>query len=204
MSRNRREAIDQNLVRALAHPLRVQILEILTECVASPNLLAIELGEGLSHVAYHTRALERCGCLDLVETAQRRGATEHFYKAAPQAFIGNRSWRRVPRSVRGGVTAASLQTFIDKAISALEAGSMDARDDTTLSWMPLHLDDEGWREVTQILADAGERVLKAQEESKRRAAGSDGGRRTISTVVALANFETGASRRPETGTTPGS
>src|SRR3954447_19858226 len=74
-------SIDERLVRALAHPVRIQILEILSERVASPNMLALELETGLSHVAYHTRVLDRCGCLDLIETAQRRGATEHFYRA---------------------------------------------------------------------------------------------------------------------------
>lgn len=90
MKQKQPETIDQRLVRALAHPLRIQILEILSERIASPNNLSMELETGLSHVAYHTRTLDKCGCLELVDTAQRRGATEHFYKAAPGAFIGNR------------------------------------------------------------------------------------------------------------------
>jgi DNA-binding transcriptional ArsR family regulator len=89
MPETNREAIDQRLVRALAHPLRVQILEILSERVASPNDLSEELGVDLGHVAYHTRTLDRCGCVELVDTAQRRGATEHFYKTAPGAAL---SW----------------------------------------------------------------------------------------------------------------
>lgn len=185
------EAIDQRLVRALAHPLRVQILEVLTERVASPNLIAEELGTGVSHVAYHTRTLDRCGCLELVETAQRRGATEHYYKAKPHAFIGDRGWRKVPRAVRSGVTAASLQTFMDKAVTALEAGTIDNREDTTLSWMPVHLDDQGWHDVTAILADATERVLAAQAAADQRAEESSKDPKRISAVVALANFETG-------------
>jgi hypothetical protein len=199
MKEERPDTIDQRLVTALGHPVRVQILEILSENVASPNMLAGELETGLSHVAYHTRVLERCGCLDLVETAQRRGATEHFYKARPQAFIGNQLWRRVPRSIRGGVTAATLQTFMDKAVAALEAGTIDEREDTTLNWMPLHLDEQGWDEVNSILREAGERVLAAQEASNRRDGKSRSGGRKISAVVALANFETGSSR-PSNGT----
>ncbi|MGN6256221.1 MAG: hypothetical protein ACTHN3_00515 [Solirubrobacterales bacterium] len=193
MKQQRPDPIDQRLVKALAHPVRIQILEILSERVASPNMLASELDTGLTHVSYHTRTLERCGCLELVETAQRRGATEHFYKAKPQAFIGNQTWRQVPRSVRGSVTAASLQTFIERAVTALEAGTMDDREDTTFSWMPLHLDRQGWREVNAALKEATERVLKAQEASNRRAEESEQDERTISAVVALANFETGSS-----------
>lgn len=92
------EAIDERLVRALSHPLRVKILEILSERVASPNDLAEELGVDLTHVAYHTRTLDRCGCLELVDTAKRRGATEHFYKAAPGAFL---SWMPLELDARG-------------------------------------------------------------------------------------------------------
>jgi DNA-binding transcriptional ArsR family regulator len=198
MNEERPEIIDQRLVRALAHPVRIQILEILTERVASPNMLAAELDTGLSHVAYHTRALDRCGCLELVQTAQRRGATEHFYKATPDVFIGDRTWRKVPRPLRAEVTAASLQTFLDRAVAALKAGKIDDRDDTTFSWMPLLLDEEGWREVTSILGEATDRVLEAQEKSNRRAERSERDARTISVVVALANFETGdpGSERP--------
>jgi DNA-binding transcriptional ArsR family regulator len=185
------EPIDQRLVRALAHPLRIQILEVLTERVASPNLIAAELDMGVSHVAYHTRALDRYGCIELVETAQRRGATEHYYKAKPHAFIGDRAWRKVPRAVRSGITAASLQTFMDKAVTALETGAIDDREDTTFSWMPVHLDEKGWREVNGILAEATEQVLAAQTAADQRAAESGKDERRISAVVALANFETG-------------
>jgi DNA-binding transcriptional ArsR family regulator len=196
VSDDRSEPIDPRLVRALAHPLRIKILEILTERVASPNVLATELGMELSDVAYHTRALNRYGCLELVTTAQRRGATEHFYKASPDAFIGYRGWRKVPRTIRGAVTAASLQTFVDKAIGALEAGTIDARDDSTFTWMPVHLDDQGWEEVTKILAEATDRILAIQEKSNRRC-GRKRVKRMISAVVALAHFETGASKAGE-------
>ena len=186
------EVIDQRLVKALAHPLRIQILEILTEQVASPNLLANELESQLSDVAYHTRALDRCGCLDLVDTVQRRGATEHFYKATPGAFVGDRSWRKVPRSVRGGVSAATLQTFLDKAVAALEAGTLDGRDDTVFRWMPLQLDQEGWKEVVAILEEATNLILSAHLRSQDRLA--EGGRQeAISTVAGMAAFETAPS-----------
>jgi hypothetical protein len=192
MKEQPQEVIDQRLVKALAHPLRIQILEILTEQVASPNLLANELESQLSDVAYHTRALDRCGCLDLVDTVQRRGATEHFYKATPGAFVGDRSWRKVPRSIRGGVSAATLQTFLDKAIAALEAGTLDGRDDTVFRWMPLLLDQEGWEEVVAILEEATNLVLSAHLRSQDRLT-ENGGRNAISTLAGMAAFETAPS-----------
>jgi hypothetical protein len=186
------DPIDQRLIRSLAHPLRIQILELLTDRVASPNALAADLEAGLSDVAYHTRALDRYGALELVDTAQRRGATEHFYKAAPAAFVGGPPWRKVPRSIRGGVSAAILQTFLDKAIAALEAGTLDERDDTVFRWMPLYLDEDGWGEVVAIMEEATKMMLAAhvRSQDRLRESGCDG---SVSTVVGMAAFETAGS-----------
>lgn len=193
MKRDRPEVIDQRLVKALSHPLRIKILEALTERVASPTRLSADLDAGLSHVAYHTRALDKCGCLELVDTAQRRGATEHFYKAAPHSFIGDRIWRRVPRTLLGGISGATLQSFMDRAVAALEAGTIDGREDTTLYWTPVLLDQQGWDEVTEAMKATIERVLAIQEESRARIVRRKG-RGAISAIVGLASFETPGSR----------
>jgi DNA-binding transcriptional ArsR family regulator len=193
VNRDRPEVIDQRLVKALGHPLRIKILEILTERVASPNRLSGELDAGLSHVAYHTRALNDCGCLELVDTAKRRGATEHFYKAASRSFIGDRIWRRVPRVLLGGVSGATLQSFMDRAVAALEAGTIDRREDTVLYWMPVRLDEQGWKETTATMEAAVDQVLAIQAESRKRLAKSKGSE-AISAIVGVAGFETPGSR----------
>ena len=193
MKRTRPEVIDQRLVRALAHPLRIKILEILTERVASPTRLSDDLDTGLSHVAYHTRALDKCGCLELVDTAQRRGATEHFYKASPHSFIGDRIWRRVPRALLGGVSGATLQSFMDRAVAALEAGTIDGRADTTLYWTPVLLDQQGWEKVTATMKETVEKLLAIQEESRMRLR-KRRGQGAISAIIGLASFETPGSR----------
>jgi hypothetical protein len=190
------DAIDQRLVRSLAHPLRIQILELLTDHVASPATLANELEVALGDVAYHTRALDRYGALELVDTAQKRGATEHFYKATPGAFMGGPPWRKVPRSMRGGISAATLQTFLDKAIAALEAGTLDGRDDTVFRWMPLHLDQQGWKEVVAIMEEATKLMLSAHLRSQDRL-NDTGGKGAVSTVVGQAAFETAKSVEAE-------
>jgi DNA-binding transcriptional ArsR family regulator len=186
------DAIDQRLVRSLAHPLRIQILELLSDRVASPNGLASELEAALGDVAYHTRALDRYGALELVGTAQRRGATEHFYKANPEAFVGSPRWRKVPLPVRGGVSAATLQTFLDKALAALQAGTLDGRDGTVFRWMPLHLDEEGFQEVIAILEEATKLMLAAHVRSQDRLNENES-EETVSTVVGMAAFETAGS-----------
>jgi DNA-binding transcriptional ArsR family regulator len=189
---NSTETIDPRLVRSVAHPLRIRILETLTDHVASPTAIAEKLDASLTGVAYHTRALDRLGALQLVDTAPRRGATEHFYKATPRAFVGDPSWRKVPPSLLGGVSAATLQTFLDKAIAALEAGTLDDREDTVFRWMPLSLDEEGWMEIVAIMEEATKLMLAAHLRSQDRLSES-GGRAAVSTVVGQAAFETAGS-----------
>jgi DNA-binding transcriptional ArsR family regulator len=186
------EIIDQRLVMSVAHPLRIKILEALTDHIASPNAVAEKLEENLPSVAYHTRALGKLGALELVDTARRRGAIEHFYKATPRAFVGDPSWRQVPPSLLGGVSAATLQTFLDKAIAALDAGTLDGRDDTVLRWMPLSLDEEGWKEVVAIMEEATKLMLAAHVRSQDRV-NESGGRNAFSAVVGQAAFETAGS-----------
>jgi DNA-binding transcriptional ArsR family regulator len=186
------EPIDQRLVMSVAHPLRIKILEALTDHVSSPNTVAEKLDENLPSVAYHTRALGKLGALELVDTARRRGAIEHFYKATPRAFVGDPSWRNVPPSLLGGVSAATLQTFLDKAIDALEAGTLDGRDDTVFRWMPLSLDQEGWKEVVAIMEEATKLMLAAHLRSQDRL-GESGGQGAFSAVVGQAAFETAGS-----------
>jgi DNA-binding transcriptional ArsR family regulator len=185
------EAIDQRLVRSVAHPLRIKILEALTDHVASPNAIAEKLEADLSGVAYHTRELDRLGALELVETGRVRGAIEHFYKATPRAFVGYPGWRKVPPSLLSGVSAATLQTFLDKAIAALEAGTLDGRSDTVFRWMPISLDDEGWKEIVAIMEEATKLVLAAHLRSQDRL--SENGGTAVSAVVGQAAFETAGS-----------
>jgi DNA-binding transcriptional ArsR family regulator len=186
--------IDQRMVRSLAHPLRVRILDILSDRIASPNSLSEELEVGLSHVSYHTRELDKYGALELVGTEPRRGATEHFYKATPQAFVGHSAWRQVPDSLLGGVSAATLRTFLDKAVAALEAGTLDGREDTVFRWMPLLLDEVGWKEVVAILEEATNLILASHLRSQDRL--NDGEKSdAVSTVIGMACFETAGSLR---------
>ncbi len=127
MSETNPEAIDERLARALSHPLRVQILEILSERVASPHDLSMELGVELTHVAYHTRTLDRCGCLELVNTAQRRGATEHFYKTAARTGL---RWIPLDLDEQGWDEVASILEQTQKRVRAAQRRSVRRQDDT--------------------------------------------------------------------------
>jgi DNA-binding transcriptional ArsR family regulator len=182
---NERETIDQELVRALAHPMRVRILESLQGRTASPTELAREFRESLGVVSYHTNALLEVECIEQVRTQPKRGTIEHFYTARPRSFIGHQDWRRTPVSVRGGVTDEAIRTFIDKVGAAVDADTIDSREDTTLNWMPMVVDDQGWRETAEILDRALRELMEVATDSRERLGEADG----IPVVTAMAAFE---------------
>jgi DNA-binding transcriptional ArsR family regulator len=84
--RRRPVSIDQQLAKALSSDLRAQALTLIAEGIASPKLIAAELGLDLRKVAYHVRVLRRLGCIELVETEKRRGAVEHIYRVTERAL----------------------------------------------------------------------------------------------------------------------
>ena len=179
------QTIDQNLVKALAHPMRVRILEALQGRTASPTELAREFRESLGVVSYHATALVEVECVEQVRTRPKRGTIEHFYTAKPRSFIGHQDWRRAPLSVRGGVTGEALRTFVDKVGAAIDADTIDSREDTTLNWMPVTVDERGWRETAEILDRALREVMEVAAASRERLGAEDG----IPVVTAMAAFE---------------
>jgi DNA-binding transcriptional ArsR family regulator len=71
---------DNELLVALRHPLRRQILRAMVEKERiSPRQIADALKEPLSNVSYHVRVLADCGAVALVDTTPVRGSMQHFY-----------------------------------------------------------------------------------------------------------------------------
>lgn len=76
------------VARWVGHPIRVRIVEVLQDRVASASDITPELGEPLTTVAYHVRLLADSGALELRSTNQVRGAIEHHYTVSPAARKG--------------------------------------------------------------------------------------------------------------------
>jgi DNA-binding transcriptional ArsR family regulator len=158
------------MAKALAHPLRVQLLSALNEGVASPNELAKRLNEPLTNVSYHVRMLHDLGCIELVETEPRRGALEHYYRAIMRPFFGDRDWKRLPKNARGSISDAVLQLVWDDAAEAIKTGQFDDRENRHLSRSVLCVDQQGWDELNELLVETLDRAMQIQADSASRAA----------------------------------
>ena len=203
-TKNKKEGVEQIVAKAFAHPLRVQILIILNEKVASPNMLAQQLDESLNLVAYHVRVLEKYDCIELVDTKQRRGATEHFYRATRRQFLTASEWSRLPDNLRPGLSGAALKAAFDDVEDALDSGTFDEVEDRHLSRTPMVVDQKGWEDTATLLADALDRLLEIQAEAGKRLA--EGDAESVLAKVVMLHFKSpepkeGAGDKAVAGTT---
>jgi hypothetical protein len=184
------EVVDQRLVKALAHPLRAQILAILNERVSSPNQLAKELDEALSNVSYHVTVLKKYHCIEMVKTAQRRGATEHFYRGMTRSFLSDANWSQLEPSAQNGISIAGMKMIVDHAMNALEEGTFDSKADRHLSCTPMIVDEHGWKDLSSLLERTLESVMDIQAESAGRLAEED--KEGMPATVSIVSFESPA------------
>jgi DNA-binding transcriptional ArsR family regulator len=175
---------DSTLLKALAHPVRARALTVLNQRVASPSELAAEQGETVGYVAYHVRVLHELGLIDLVETRQVRGATEHFYRGAVQPYLGDDFWALLPEDARSGISVAGLDVLNRAIKEAFEAGTFDARTDRHLSNVTLELDEAGWREATESLNSCLEDLMRIGADCKAR-----NGNQPLRATFGLMGFE---------------
>lgn len=203
MKRETASAVDSRLAKALAHPLRVQLLAALNQGVASPNELAKKLGEPLTNVSYHVRMLHDLGTIELVDTEPRRGALEHYYRAVMRPFFGERDWKKLPKNARNSISDAVLQLVWDDASSAIKDGLFDERDDRHLSRSVLALDEQGWEDLHELLAETLDRAMQIQADSASRASKEEDGDTFCANLVMFTHPTPGSAKNttaPASGT----
>jgi DNA-binding transcriptional ArsR family regulator len=159
------------LTRLFRHPFRWQALLRYAEAVTSPKAVAADLGVRLNVVSYHTQVLLREGAIELVRTERRRGATEHFYRAATPHVIEDEEWRQLPVKLRRVVSRAFIDGVMRESVDALAAGGMDG-EETHLSRTYLRLDSQAQVELAALLRETFSRVNAIADASRERAAES--------------------------------
>jgi DNA-binding transcriptional ArsR family regulator len=187
MARQTMDLVDPRLAKALSHPMRTRILAILNERVASPNEISEMIDERLPNVSYHVRALLDLGCIELVSTAQRRGAIEHYYRAVVRPFFTDRDWKKLPQSGRQAVSDVALQMIWEDVSDSIKSGKFEARPDRHLTRSAMEVDEAGWKELRDLLARTLEETEKIQARSADRIKKS--GHDAVPARVVMMHFE---------------
>jgi len=165
-------------LRALAHPLRLQLLQALqAESPATASQLARRLGQSSGATSYHLRALHRAG---MVEEAEQRNGRERWWQRIPERV-------QLPTSVspeasdgeRRELQAAHAQIegFLVEDDEKALRNWYEIRYDLPLEWQQ-HQWIGGFRiwATTQQVAEFGEAVLELAEPLRQPPEGDDSGR----------------------------
>jgi hypothetical protein len=146
----------------------------------------------LNLVSHHIKVLRELGCIELVETVQKRGATEHIYRVTRRNMFSAEDWQRIEPSKRPPLTTNILRMISEDSSRALAENKFDEMEDNHLSRTVLELDEEGWSEVVEALRAALEATLEANARSAERAQQS--GEELKSSRVMMMQFPIGRPR----------
>jgi len=177
---------EERLFKAIAHPLRHRILVAFDETgEASPNAIAGALGEPLGRVSHHVRVLARLGAIELVRTEPRRGALEHFYRAAVQPWFDDEALARLPPATRRVVIAQPLQRLMPDVSAAAKGSGFDHLQ-AHVSYTLLELDAEGMNAIAALLGETLDRVQAIKAETRARLGEAPA---PLSTELGIVHFE---------------
>ena len=157
---------DPKYVKALAHPLRIRILALLAERDASPVQLLPHLDATLGTVAYHVRLLEKLGLVEEVDTRQRRGATEHVFRARPP-LISDEAWAAASPMTKQVFASAALSQVAQFANQSAMAGGFE-RADAHITRSALKLDEQGWSTLAEASKRWLDEIFRIQAEAAER------------------------------------
>jgi DNA-binding transcriptional ArsR family regulator len=177
LERSRRLAVkrgtsapDSTLAAIAKHPTRIRIFLILCERTASASEIAADLGEQTSYIANHIRALFEMGAIELVETDTVRNIERKRYRSVERSFVDLAESERLSQGEREGLSAAILRFIVADCALALGTGTFDSRVDRSLLRAPGAVDDQGFRELSQLHVETYERTVEIFAEAGNRIA----------------------------------
>jgi DNA-binding transcriptional ArsR family regulator len=179
---------DPRLAKALAHPLRLEILRHLGDRTASPSEIAAEIGAPLTNVSYHVRKLRSLGLIKLVRKTPKRGVVEHYYAAKPRKTMTDREWGAMPGIVKDAMASSFVESALKTAADAADASGF-TREEAHMSRRQMKLDERGWNEVAAVLARALDDVIRIDEATTERLKG-DAHPDTFGAASVMLLFET--------------
>jgi len=161
-------------LRALAHPLRLRLLSLLTATALSAADAGRELGVSQASASYHLRVLERAGLIRVVEVERVRGGDAKRYRHEASSRRYDVDAPAVTRS------AEAEAEYVDALSDELRRRARHRVDGPALSTdAELWLDPAVWRRVVQHVGEASA-LLHAAAQPPRTP-----GTRPVSMTAAL-------------------
>jgi hypothetical protein len=159
-------------VKVPTDSVRFKVLVLLNECSADAAEVAAELGLSAEEAA---RELEQMLAVDLIEVvgeAASESGAELRYRALVRALLDDEEWIALSVDERQRLMAWVIEMINADVVEAMESGTAVARADSHASRTVSVVDEQGWRELTGIQAEALKASFAVQAASAERLAES--------------------------------
>src|SRR5262249_12924097 len=151
----------------------VQILSVANQREVSPSEFSEELGFPLSNISYHFRKLVEYDCIELTKEVPKRGSREHRYVGSRRGLISDADWAQLGQGTQAGVRIPGFQDLINRCTQAVEAETFYSREDASFYWVPITLDNLGWRKMQASIRRVIKEAERFEIESTQRAANGE-------------------------------
>jgi hypothetical protein len=184
--------IDRRLLRLDPDSERLDTLVLLNERIAGATEVAELLGVSVSEAAGQLEEMCKAGLIEIVGESTEEDGEGPLYRALVRALWSDEEWAELSREERRRLTAWILQLINADVDEALESGSFNSRIDAHSSRTASIVDEQGWRELTRLQADALEASFAVQAASAERLA--ERGEEGVTVMSVMLCFE--MPRRP--------
>lgn len=170
--RSRRRATGLAQVRALAHPLRLRLIELFALGPLTAKQAALKLGQPPTRLYHHVATLERAGLLRLARTRAVRGATEKYYEVArqqlrAQARSGAEALRGSTARDREAIGLALFDQARSELMRALETGALENKRPLMAIRAVARVTPQAARRLHRDLVAVLKRLQQEQREQKK-------------------------------------
>lgn len=167
--------VDPELAIVVKRSIRVHIVALGHQREISPSEIAEAYDMDLGYISDQFTILKNADFLELVDEVKVRGTVKHMYRSVKRAFISDFSLLEEP--LQEEWNDAFVRELNDRLSDAMEAGTLNSRNDRVLYWKALMLDDLSWLETGKVAAWAieegnEEEVRTAERHAKGQASGS--------------------------------
>ena len=152
--------------------------------VNSLSGVAEELGEPRDLIAHHVRELERAGLIEAVEAEDGEEGDEVLYQTNMRVMYTDQ-WSRLSLEEREKVSIQIGLLIKTEVERSFQAGLFDRRVDRALMRAPGQVDEQGWRELSELHTAMINEILEIQGRSAVRLERSGGEAINARSILAL-------------------
>jgi DNA-binding transcriptional ArsR family regulator len=164
----------RRLARTMAHPLRYRLLNALaSDSPLGADALAKRTGEPVHKVRRHLNTLVAAELVDVAREDESRGAIKRYFATERRPWTDIAGDRLLDDRDRRRSTVGTVRVIFEEATGAANSPSLAKREDRLCANVSDRVDEQGWRELSELHHEMLARVMTIVAASRERLESGD-------------------------------